>query len=347
MSRQPKNSRLAGLIRVYDWWAYKIPPMILMLYLLAWMGNETMARTAAVSLFGLLMLCVGAVYTSLINDAADREEDIAAGKKNTLSTLSHRRRRMVLLLASVAALVSCGLVYRFSSLQAFLFYALAYVCNMLYSLRPIRLKRLPVVGVLADACGEQMFPTLFVAALAQHFFVQGGGTKLWALTAVWSLSFGLRNILYHQCRDLEQDKKIGARTLPIRYGLSVMRRLGWSFIWVELFAWAALVFVTGAWFLVWGVVLYLPYLLRLKKLGVSIVPILAPAAGPYHVLNGELYQVFLPTVLLIALLRQGYPFLALMLVHAALFWGGFFRVYRMSLLYPLMHRAGRKLGWRT
>ncbi len=346
MSRQPKNSRLAGLIRVYDWWAYKIPPMMLMLYLLAWMGNCTMVRTAVVSLFALLMLCVGAVYTSLINDAADREEDISAGKKNTLSTLSPQRRRMLLIVASAAALVCCGLVYRFAGLQAFLFYALAYLCNTLYSLRPIRLKRFPFVGILADAGGEQMFPTLFIAALAQYFFLPGGDAKLVILTAVWSLSFGLRNILYHQCRDLEQDRKIGASTLPIRYGLTNMRQLGWFFIWVELLAWAALLTVTGAWFLVMGVAMYLPYLLRLKKLGVSIVPIVAPTAGPYHVLNGELYQVFLPSVLLMALLMHGYAFLALMLVHAALFWGGFFRVYRMSLLYPLLHRARRKLGLR-
>jgi len=82
-------------------------------------------------------------------------------------------------------------------LPLFIPYLSAWIIYTLYSVPPFRLKNRGGWGVLADAAGSNLFPTLSVVALVNHW--DGGGVPIyWYITVgVWSLSFGIRGILWH------------------------------------------------------------------------------------------------------------------------------------------------------
>lgn len=232
--------------RFWDWWEYKAP---------AFLGVACLAATAAgigfEDVWPRLLVVVAALipvasYVSVINEITDRQDDQLAGKPNCMIGRSLPYR------ASWVVVCIGGGIFALMALRRSEWAAGLYVANWLaftlYSVPPARLKRRGAWGVVADACGGQMLPTLWTAAFVSH----GGETSvprvLWVALGVWAFFLGCRGILGHQVRDVAADRAAGVRTLAVQLGPDrcrwVMRAV---LLPVELAAFFLAAGLSGAW----------------------------------------------------------------------------------------------------
>jgi 4-hydroxybenzoate polyprenyltransferase len=226
-NRAPVRARrpsISQTVRAAEWWEYKLVPVFATAY-----ATALLLKLPVVSMWPQLLLALAALvpcaaYVSVINDLTDLKEDLASGKPNRLVGRSR---------AFVAAVLACcilpgaavAIYWRRDPLLLSLYLG-AWAAFTLYSLPPVRLKGRGVFGLLADASGAHLFPTLLAVCLVYRW--RGSPVEpAWVATvAVWSLSFGLRGILWHQLTDIDNDGKVGLRTFARRHKIARLRGVG-------------------------------------------------------------------------------------------------------------------------
>ena len=217
----PEMSRT---FRAAEWWEFKLSPMLAIAYATAFLLKISILSLWPLLLLALVALAACAAYVSVINDLTDLEDDLASGKANRLAGKS-RVFGATALACCIVPGAAVAICWRDDPLLLSLYLA-PWAAFTLYSLPPFRLKKRGVLGLLADACGAHLFPTLFAASLVYRRNA-GPVDAVWlASVAAWSLSFGLRGILWHQLSDLHNDEKIGLRTFARRHKITWLRRLG-------------------------------------------------------------------------------------------------------------------------
>src|SRR5262249_55828124 len=163
---------------------------------------------AAIDLCWLaLFVTAAAAMVSCINDAFDREDDRKAGKPNRFDDATAEA------FARFLALPVIGVVFVLWHWrnQAELLVAAAILAAVFlaFSVPPLRLKNRGVGGAIADATGANVLPALMAALVV---IADSGNADHWtwlAAVAVWSLSFGLRGIVWHQITDEAADAASG------------------------------------------------------------------------------------------------------------------------------------------
>ena len=254
--------------------------------------------TVALKLLLLLAaLMVGAVYVSVINDITDMEEDLASGKVNRMAKIPAGSRWIFPLLCILAGMLfTC---FFWEDKLTVLLYLMAWISFTLYSIPPIRLKKRAGWGLLADACGAHFFTGLFIVSGISYFTGQHMDWLWFGSVGMWSLTYGLRGILWHQFSDRVNDLNSGVNTFATLTDPAKIRSAALILILVELFAFA--VMLSHFHVLVW--VFLLIYLLlimeRRRKFRAKIIVVISPEHHPYQILMAEYYQVFFPMVLLI------------------------------------------------
>ena len=159
-----------------------------------------------------LYLC----FAYAVNDWADREADLAAGKHRTLATLptgTVPAIAVALLLATLAVGYRLGGSWRYTGiLSAGLLLGLA------YSARPWRIKGRGVWGVLIAPVLGKVIPVCLACTLYRRF----GWYFLAIVLAEWIKN--AIDILFHQIVDYENDNSFNIRTYPVVSGLVSARR---------------------------------------------------------------------------------------------------------------------------
>ncbi|MCA1616426.1 MAG: UbiA family prenyltransferase [Acidobacteria bacterium] len=295
---QRQGSHISQTIRAFDWWEHKLSPTFATVYATAFLLNLSLVSLWPLYLLALAALVPGAAYVSVINDLTDMEDDLASGKENRLAGKSR---------AFVAAALACCLLpgaavafyWRNDPLLLPLYLA-AWAAFSLYSIPPFRLKSRGVLGVLADASGAHLFPTLLVVSLV---FRRGGApvdTVWFAAVALWSLCFGLRGILWHQLTDLENDEKTGVRTFVRGRTIAQLRGVGNFVIFpVELAAFAVMLWRAGSRLAFAFLCLYALVEWSRKWMWRMNLVVVAPRPR-YSLLMLEYYEVFYPLAFLLA-----------------------------------------------
>ena len=308
---------ISRTFRAAEWWEFKLSPMLATAYATAFILKISILSLWPQLLLALVALAACAAYVSVINDLTDLKDDLASGKANRLVGRSW---------AFVAAALACCIVpgaavaiYWRDDLLLLSLYLAPWAAFTLYSLPPVRLKKRGVFGLLADACGAHLFPALFAAALVYRRHA-GPMDAVWlASVAVWSLSFGLRGILWHQLSDLYNDEKIGLRTFARRHKIAWLRRLGnFAIFPAEVAAFCFMLWHAGSRI---AVVLLCYYLLltflRKRLWGVNLVVVVPKAR--FQIVMQEYYELFFPLAFLLSSTGR-YPLDALMIVpHLLLF----------------------------
>ncbi|MEM7392269.1 MAG: UbiA family prenyltransferase [Verrucomicrobiota bacterium] len=195
-------------LRPGGWWLYKIPPLIGVCYAMAFhLGLTALTTLNLIAQLLVIFSCVFS-YGYVINDLFDIREDRLAGKTNRLAHLP----RFIQIAYAIVPLLLCGLCLFFfvRNIPVALFCAANFLIVTLYSVPPIRLKERAVAGVLADALGAHVFPTVIVLLLTGT----EAGSMLSVVTLIWAACLGLRAIIMHQVLDAGNDKAAGVRTLP-------------------------------------------------------------------------------------------------------------------------------------
>jgi 4-hydroxybenzoate polyprenyltransferase len=305
------------LIRASEWWEYKLSPLFATLYATCFVLQLNVFSVWPVLLTALVALVPGAAYVCVINDLTDYQDDINCGKENRL--VGKSRPFINLLIATTVSLGILMSVVWMDDLLLLIPYLGAWLAFSLYSIPPFRLKGKGGWGVLADASGAHLFPTLLVLGLVFRWHGEAVNW-MWYLTAsVWAFCFGLRGILWHQLSDLQNDNEIGLPTFAQRHGRSMTNLIGMYLVFpTEILAFVLLLWLANNPLAVIFLSLYgLLELLRMNYWKMKII-IVNPRPN-YRILMNEYYDVLFPLAFLIALSIK-HPYNAFVLVfHLCLF----------------------------
>jgi len=309
--------RVLKIIRSSEWWEYKMPILLSLAYATALYANKSLYGIAGWFGFMLVCLIVGAAYVSIVNDMCDIEDDLASGKKNRLSKLRPLIRWILLITILVLAILCC--VFYLKDPLTISFYLLSYLAFTLYSVPPIRLKKRGIWGVIADACGAHLFPSLFVVAGTAHV-LQIEIDWIWISSiALWAFTYGLRGILWHQFLDRSNDKLIHLNTFASRIDPTSFRKTSIYILSIELAALAVILIILGKPWPIVGLFAYLVLMTAYKrKLGLKLIAII-PTSQPWHLIMITYYQVFFPLALLFESSLMFLSSLIILLVHLILF----------------------------
>jgi len=284
-------------VRAADWWQFKLPPAFATAYATAFLSKISIFSLWPRLLLLLVALAACAAYVSVINDLTDFKEDQASGKANRLIGKS-RAFAATVLACCIMLGVAVAILWRAEPLLLSLYLA-SWAAFTLYSLPPVRLKGRGVFGVLADASGAHLFPALLGAALVYHN--RGEADTAWlAAVAVWSLSLGLRGILWHQLSDLHNDEKVGLSTFARRHKTAWLHGLGNFFIFpAEVVAFCFMLCYAGSRVAIVLLCYYaLLTFLRKRLWGVNLV-VAIPMPRSYIIMQ-EYYEVFFPIAFLLS-----------------------------------------------
>jgi 4-hydroxybenzoate polyprenyltransferase len=283
---------------------------------------------AALTLF--LSIVPGAAYVSVINDLTDRVDDRLAGKPNRAEGQSRRTIALVLV-ASIGAGVIFAWTWRHDNFLLTCYLG-AWLAFSLYSLPPFRLKVRGLLGVLCDASGAHLFPTLVGALLA---FDGRAPDRVWlACVAIWALAYGLRGILWHQLTDIDNDRAANVRTFVQRYPSAAVRLGTFVIFPAEVIALGFMLWrlhqpLPAAFLVLY--VLFAGYRIRRWKTNAVIV---APKPRFFIVLH-EYYDVLFPIALLVTACVHHLQDAVVLPIHILLFPKRLLRMWRDVRRIPL------------
>jgi 4-hydroxybenzoate polyprenyltransferase len=313
-------------LRTRDWWSSKIPPLLAVAYAVILVGNVDW-RQALPALLRLLLSIVGvAGYGYVLNDVFDVEEDRRRGKTNSMAGFNrYQQAALLLLLASLGLAPMVGGPFGRVSVSLVV---LNLALPMLYSIPPVRLKERGIFGVVADAMGVHVVPTLFFAISMAGLGDGSSGlrtTGLIAAAGLWALMAGSRGIIVHQVRDRESDLSAGVKTFGGTIDPGAARTVVFRLMFpAELLALSVLLItvIPAAPILIGVIPVYLSFEL-LKVLDDWKLPIADadnPGGEPYVPLeHNDLYEVWLPLSLSVQLAARALPFAILSVVHLVVF----------------------------
>lgn len=304
-------------MRASEWWDYKLVPILSAFYATAVILRVPLLSIATTAVVILLAMIPGAAYVSVINDVTDRDEDVAAGKRNRM--IGKSRATIALLVAVTAGF---GVVFAWLWRDdPFLLtcYLAAWLAFSLYSLPPFRLKTRGILGVLCDASGAHLFPTTVAAILTFRAAHRAIDPRWLAAIATWSFAYGLRGILWHQLTDRDADRSAGVHTLAERHDPRLVARLGtWVAFPLELLAFAAMLWMLRSLWPLLFLVIYF-FLTRRRMSWWQMQAVIVVPKPHYFIVLHDYYDVFFPLALLVdAAVRH--PLDAIVLaVHLLLF----------------------------
>lgn len=310
--------KLFKAIRTNDWWGYKFPPMLAIAYIVVLQSKSALPELYLSFIIILFALITGAAYVSLINDATDVKEDRLAGKNNNMAKFNRWQVNAIVLFPLVIAV---NLVVFLADLHSIagIFYLLSYACFTLYSLPPFRFKKRGFAGILMDALGSLVFPTLFIASyLLTKTHTEIGMVQICFLFT-WLLCTGIRGILWHQMSDAENDRISGLITFVHRLKPSQVSVAGNMIIMIEVTSFLAFICSYSLPGVYAGLFLYGIYTYAiLSKWNIKSI-IFDPGNTSYRILMFDFYQVFFPlSILLQGCFVNSINILAL-IVHFILF----------------------------
>ena len=310
-------------MRFGNWWTHKIPPLLLVVYIELVRRHASLG--ASVGAIGVLIFCVSCVaaYGHVVNDWCDIADDLAAGKPNAMRDVGVGQRTALSLGLLVVGFVV--LAPFANAWPARIALAVNYLWPTIYSLPGIRLKERGLLGVLCDAAGSHITPTVFAFAVVSLFVPGPANAVVFTAVVIWATVLGIKGILHHQIADRANDEMAGVATFATTVGASrlsaVLARYN---LLVELPVSIVLTVVVAG-FLPLAVVALVIYLaLESTKyvlgfeFAVSSDARLRRPSVPFA--NEMFYTLWLPLAGAVQLALQGFSFAWIPVVHGLLFW---------------------------
>lgn len=310
-------------LRLSNPWNFKAPFLVTVPYLVLLLAGDYVPNTLQLMLAAVTVIVGVAGIGYLTNDLGDREKDRRIGKENATEGLA-LPAILALFLLFITLLLAPWFVLPFSKLscallglELFLFFA--------YAFPPFRLKERGILGILADSFYAHLIPALLAAHTFQLAAQSNQRTYVYLLVFLcsWQLVLGIRNILFHQLKDLEQDKHSGTVTFVGAFGsIKTEKYLTTLILPLELLLFIGLIsYITYAGIYVLPILACLLYWLinfvsrrhEMKEMGYRKL---------VYIFFDDLYCLWLPLFVLIALCLKSIYFLPVLAFHFLLFRNG-------------------------
>lgn len=292
--------KLSKLLRFNDWWTYKKPYFLGICYgtLSLYTFNIFEHFIHILLLIGALI--VGASYVSVINDLTDLDSDLQSGKKNRMVGLDPIVGQLILALIILAGLTSCFFLFSEDILSLSL-YLLPWISFSLYSIPPFRLKNRGFLGILADALGSQVFPSLLMISSLSFYLNQPLNWYWFLAVGFWSFAYGLRGILTHQYIDKQNDEVANVNTYVRHISFSYLKKIEAIIFISENIALTCILILLSKLAVVFSFIAYLIIMaIRWKRYDNRIVIITTPQNSCYQIALADFYTLFFPLSLLIS-----------------------------------------------
>ena len=325
---QRDKASFSRLIRADNWVYSKIPPLLAVGYGAVLVnGIEFPLAFQTLSLL-FVCICSVAAYGHIINDIFDIQQDLAAGKKNSMARLSPIKRFGAVFLSIVPGIVVLFLVDFGTAATVLL--VLNYLLPTIYSAPPIRLKERGFLGIMADALGSHTVPALFVAVAVMNVRPEAPeagvlGYAVAVSAALWALFAGLRGIIVHQIADHRNDRRMNVDTfVGSRRRKSLRRMVLRFFLTAEIIGLVSFLAIMLPFSPILGsfVLVYLIGELAKIRFGWKL-PLFYPehpSKEPYlPLLNNEFYEVWLPLALVSQLVVGELSYGVMLILHLVLF----------------------------
>jgi 4-hydroxybenzoate polyprenyltransferase len=305
-------------VRADHWWHYKLAPAAAVVYATALAFDVPLSRLWPAAATVVLALIPAAAYVSVINDLTDHADDRAAGKRNRFAGAS--RRQSAAFVGGTFLGGACFVVIWRADGVLLVLYLATWLAFSLYSLPPFRWKTRGALGLIADASGAHLFPSLLAAVLAFRAADMPLDPLWLSSLGVWSLCFGLRGIMWHQLSDLEHDRAAGVNTFANAYGPLAADRLGTLVVFpIEMIAFVFVLAQAGS---LWPLAFLAAYgylaVERSRQWGLHLI-IVRPRLRYDQILMREYYDTFLPVALIVASAVRQPLVLTVLCVHALVF----------------------------
>ncbi|QIZ73477.1 phytanoyl-CoA dioxygenase family protein [Oxynema aestuarii] len=311
------------LIRSQEWWLYKIAPLLTIAYAETLLLQLSPTTATLTTLTALLSIASVAAYGYLLNDICDIETDQKANKPNAAAQLQPWQRLLLCLLFLSIGFAAPLLTHLGTIPLALL--AANYLLPTLYSVPPLRLKERGIWGILSDAAGAHLVPTLFVAAtvLSQTPDPPRNALIFTAVAAAHAFFVGLRGILLHQLWDRANDLNSGITTFVSQRPPETVQR------WINRLVFPVEIALLGSIAILLSgsapllLVFFIVYLLvifgQVKFDQVSLNP--SPLSPPVkqNIIPHDLYEVWLPLALAILLSSRNPYYLSFVVMTLILF----------------------------
>lgn len=291
--------KLLEFTRYSEWWEYKMVPLLAISYAFIHVTQLQFEAIYYDLSFSLLAIVVGAVYVSVINDMTDIKEDLAAGKRNRMASVPVLFRIAIVSCCLIAG-VACGFMI-YPNMSSLFFYLMAWIAFSLYSISPFRLKKRGIWGLLCDAMGAHLFPTLFIVTHLSALHNVTLSSWWYFAVAVWSFAYGLRGILWHQFFDRDNDLKSGTSTFATKRDPDRFNKEELIIFTIEVVAFTVIFIKTlNIWTASALAIYILLALIRTYAFKYQTSLIITPLNSPHQLLLNDFYLVFFPLSLLLA-----------------------------------------------
>jgi hypothetical protein len=318
----------SGFARPGNWWFSKIPPLLAVVYLAILLQVIDIGRAVLLIVCFIVSVSCVAIYGHAINDAFDIAADQRAGKSNAMAALNANGRALLILSFLCAGFLP-AMVVGYSTFAITLL-ALNYIWPTLYSLPGIRLKERGILGVVCDALGSHVTPTLF--ALAVFGVIAAVAPVDWfgfaLMITLWAAALGIKGIVHHQIMDRDNDIRSGTATFVAAVPTdTIIRFLTWFNLCIELPVSVALAFVVYRWCPLAAAGLVAYCVLEAVKFGLGFRfplgkdPRASRDSIPFA--NEQFYVLWLPLAAAVQLAARNPAWAWLPLLHAAMFYQPF------------------------
>jgi len=304
-----------SVLRAHDWWAPKIIPLLCIGYATIMQNGYNLLDYFLWLLFLILAIAAGAIYVSIINDFTDLKYDIASKKRNGLERFSSNKRKLILLASILLGVFFC--FFFINDALSLIFYLAAYLAFSLYSISPFRFKNRGVLGVIADASGAHLFPSLFVASSMMHNMHISIDPYWLVIVGVWSFAYGLRGILWHQFWDRENDLSINHKTFATEMRVTDMKFAEIIITVIEIIALILILLPLGKLPFI-ALLFYVLVLFGYRKLKIKTIFIII-TNDRWQIFMSDFYQILLPASLIIACSLKSPLCLILLVFHLLCF----------------------------
>jgi len=226
---------LKNSIRWADWALSKVPAICLAAtYLCLVHKNFSPATLENLFLFCYIFAVANAALGYLLNDFADRDIDLAQGKKNAFHALGMPQGLALMALSAGAMLwASVPFVLQPGFVPLWL---LSLALSIAYSLKPLRLKERGAIGVMAAAVAMCGLPIVLMSVSL------GFGCDWQALLLAFLCTINGATIeIGHQRFDRAGDKSTGTATLAARMENHQLNRLYSNMLSIDRAAIAAMI----------------------------------------------------------------------------------------------------------
>lgn len=310
-------SRLLSIPRAGEWWEHKLAPIVGTGYATAVVVHERPLALAPQLALLIVAVSLAATFASVLNDLTDRAVDRRAGKLNRLEGWSRSWCAAALAAPVAGGAILAIAAYRHDPRSLALFAGI-YVAFALYSAPGPRLKCRGAAGMLADAAGAHLLPTLLAAFTVFHASARQVDPAWMAAAGCWALALGIRGAIWHQLSDLRADSRTGVRTFALRRRRTARLIGGYVAFPSELLAFGMMLILTRA---VLAAALIPAYFVlerrRTRRWAASLV-VVVPAER-YRIVMHEYYVALYPVAFL-ATAALGDPTQVIVLAaHALLF----------------------------